>query len=59
MGPVLGTHNGAKYNQVINGHFYWYQEEWSNDGHTCLQRYTRNGGCRRRRSPTPRAPGWR
>jgi PKD repeat protein len=31
-------------NQVINGHFYWYQEEWSNDGHTCLQRYTRNGG---------------
>jgi PKD repeat protein len=44
MGPVLGTHSGAKYNQVINGHFYWYQEEWSNDGHTCLQRYTRNGG---------------
>ncbi len=33
------TH-GALYNQVIDGHFYWYQEEWSNDGHTCLQRYT-------------------
>jgi PKD repeat protein len=40
MGAALGTHNGASYNQVINGHFYWYQEEWSNDGHQCLQRYT-------------------
>jgi PKD repeat protein len=39
-GRPLGTHNGAKYNQVINGHFYWYQEEWSNQGHTCLQRLT-------------------
>ena len=38
-GTPLGTApNGAKYNQVINGHFYWYQEEWSNQGHTCLQR---------------------
>jgi hypothetical protein len=37
-GTPLGTHNGAMYNQVINGHFYWYQEEWSNIGHTCLQR---------------------
>jgi PKD repeat protein len=36
-GPVLGTHNGANYNQVINGDFYWYQEEWSNYDHTCLQ----------------------
>jgi chitinase len=26
---------------VINGHFYWYQEEWSNDTQQCLQRYTR------------------
>jgi hypothetical protein len=35
MGTPLGTAaNGAKYNQVINGHFYWYQEEWSNQGHT-------------------------
>jgi len=32
--------DGAQYNQVINGHDYWYQEEWSNQGHTCLQRYT-------------------
>jgi hypothetical protein len=38
MGASLGTHNGALYNQVINGHFYWYQEEWSNAGRRCLQR---------------------
>ncbi len=39
MGATLGTApDGAKYNQVINGHFYWYQEEWSNVGHACLQR---------------------
>jgi hypothetical protein len=39
MGTPLGlAPNGAKYNQVINGHFYWYQEEWSNKDHTCLQR---------------------
>jgi PKD domain len=39
MGTPLGlAPNGAEYNQVINGHFYWYQEEWSNAGHTCLQR---------------------
>lgn len=37
-GTPLGTHNGADYNQVINGHFYWYQEEWSNIGRDCLQR---------------------
>ena len=39
MGHVLGTApDGAKYNQVINGHFYWYQTEWSNLGHKCLER---------------------
>ena len=39
MGTPLGTApNGASYNQVINGHLYWYQEEWSNIGHACLQR---------------------
>ncbi|MEO8897324.1 MAG: PKD domain-containing protein [Candidatus Dormibacter sp.] len=39
MGTPLGlAANGAKYNQVINGHFYWYQMEWSNRGHACLQR---------------------
>jgi hypothetical protein len=40
MGTPLGTHNGQPYNQVINGHFYWYQEEWSNNTNRCLQRYT-------------------
>jgi PKD repeat protein len=41
MGTPLGTApNGALYNQVINGHFYWYQEEWSNQTHSCLQRLT-------------------
>jgi hypothetical protein len=41
MGTPLGTApNGAKFNQVINGHFYWFQEEWSNQTHSCLQRLT-------------------
>ena len=39
-GEPLGTVNGVPYNQVINGHKYWYQQEWSNAGHTCLQRLT-------------------
>lgn len=39
MGTPLGTaSNGASYNQVINGHLYWYQEEWSNQTNRCLQR---------------------
>ncbi|MDQ2959855.1 MAG: PKD domain-containing protein, partial [Candidatus Dormibacteraeota bacterium] len=43
-GTPLGTApNGATYNQVINGHFYWYQEEWSNQGHACLQRLAPSG----------------
>ncbi|HEX4564238.1 MAG TPA: PKD domain-containing protein, partial [Solirubrobacteraceae bacterium] len=41
FGPTLGiTESGAKYNQVINGHFYWYQQEWSNEAHKCLQRWS-------------------
>lgn len=43
FGTPLGTSKGAKFNQVINGHPYWYQEEWSNVGHTCLQRLTPSG----------------
>ena len=40
-GPAIGTaSNGALYNQVINGHDYYVQEEWSNAGHHCLQRLT-------------------
>jgi hypothetical protein len=42
-GPALGTVNGAGYNQVVDGHFYWYQEEWSNQSHSCLQRLTFSG----------------
>jgi PKD domain/IPT/TIG domain len=41
MGASLGkAPDGAPYNQVINGHLYWYQEEWSNQGNECLQRLT-------------------
>jgi hypothetical protein len=40
MGTPIGTHNGQPYNQVINGHFYWYQEEWSNNTNQCVQRIT-------------------
>ncbi len=41
MGKPLGkAPNGEPYNQVINGHFYWYQQEWSNQGNQCLQRLT-------------------
>jgi hypothetical protein len=40
-GTPLGTApNGSPFNQVINGHPYWYQEEWSNDTHSCVQRIT-------------------
>ena len=44
MGTPLGVApDGANYNQIVNGHFYWYQEEWSNHLHTCLQRLPRSG----------------
>ena len=46
FGSSLGTApDGAKYNQVIDGHLYLFQEEWSNQGSSCLQRLT---------SPEPR-----
>jgi hypothetical protein len=37
-GPILGP-PGGHYNQVINGHNYYLQQEWSNDGSTCLLQY--------------------
>jgi len=40
LGEVTVEGKKYKYNQVINGHFYWYQQEWSNKGHACLQRLT-------------------
>jgi hypothetical protein len=42
-GAALGKYHGVPYNQVINGHYYYYQTMWSNDGATCLQRYTPSG----------------
>lgn len=38
--PLGGTVGVDAYNQLINGHEYWLQEEYSNDGGACLQRYT-------------------
>jgi plastocyanin len=41
MGTPLGTApNGSPFNQVINGHPYWYQTEWSNLTQSCVQRVT-------------------
>jgi IPT/TIG domain len=38
-GEPLGlAPDGAKYNQVINGDLYWYQQEWSNETGECEQR---------------------
>jgi hypothetical protein len=43
-GAKLGTApNEASYNQVVNGHLYWYQEEWSNQLHQCRQRFSFSG----------------
>jgi hypothetical protein len=36
--PIGTTASGIPFNQVINGHPYWYQEEWSNYTHSCVQR---------------------
>jgi PKD repeat protein len=41
--PLGKAPDGQDYNQVINGHFYWYQEEWSNQGHSCQQRLAFSG----------------
>jgi hypothetical protein len=39
FGTQLGTaEDGAKYNQVVNGDLYWYQQEWSNEAAGCVQR---------------------
>lgn len=40
FGSSLGGTPGVdEYNQIINGHHYWLQEEWSNDGSDCVQHY--------------------
>jgi hypothetical protein len=38
FGPALGQVGGSNYNQVIDGHRYWYQQEWSNEAGGCAQR---------------------
>ena len=40
FGKPLGGNGPNAYNQVINGHDYWLQEEYSNAGSTCRQHYT-------------------
>ena len=44
FGSALGGGPGAQYNQAINGHHYYLQQEWSNDGSTCLLQYGSGGG---------------
>jgi hypothetical protein len=40
-GPAIGkAPDGAKYNQVINGDLYYYQQMWSNEAGACEQRRT-------------------
>jgi IPT/TIG domain len=43
FGAVSGS-NGAEYNQTINGHHYFLQREYSNNGHACVQTYQIQGG---------------
>ena len=43
FGTALGGGTGTHYNQVINGHHYCLQQEWSNDGSTCLLQYGSGG----------------
>jgi hypothetical protein len=45
FGTVSGP-NGAEYNQTINGHHYWLQQEWSNANPSlaCVQTYNIQGG---------------
>ncbi|HKD95259.1 MAG TPA: hypothetical protein VKB43_11180 [Gaiellaceae bacterium] len=37
FGATLGGNTLAPYNQVINGHHYWLQQEWSNADNGCVQ----------------------
>ena len=38
FGTAMGHTSTGPFDQVINGHDYWVQEEWSNAGSRCLQR---------------------
>jgi hypothetical protein len=37
---VQSDHNAAPFNETINGSHYWIQREWSNQGSSCLDRFT-------------------
>jgi hypothetical protein len=43
LGEVEVAGSKYKYNQVLDGHFYWYQQEWSNQGNECRQRLSYGG----------------
>jgi PKD repeat protein len=43
LGTVTRNGHTYEYNQVINGHYYFYQTMWSNDLSQCLQRWTSPG----------------
>ncbi len=36
--PLGKAPDGSRYNQLVNGNEYWYQQEWSNETTNCLQR---------------------
>jgi hypothetical protein len=45
FGAKLGGTTGVDaYNQLINGHHYWLQQEWSNNGSGCFQNSTQESG---------------
>lgn len=44
FGTPIGGAALTRYNQVINGHHYWLQREWSNIGSGCFQNSTQQGG---------------
>ncbi len=53
FGTPLGTApDGSRYNQLVDAHEYWYQQEWSNEGSTCLQRLSATGPAVTKVSPT-------
>jgi hypothetical protein len=39
FGTALGSTTSGAYNQVINGHDYYLQQEWSNASSSCVQTY--------------------
>lgn len=41
--PLGKAPDGSRYNQLVDGREYWYQQEWSNEGSTCKQRLAAAG----------------